>query len=108
MSTSIYVHVHVHVYIYVSVYIYICVYVHVFMCVCVWMSLSHCVCLSAQPDEPPASVFNRGESLEFRQQDYRGAIEAFRQVARSPDSTIRAGGLLRLGRALRKANRRKH
>ena len=58
-----------------------------------------------QPDEPPASVFSRGESLEFRQQDYYGAAEAFRRVARSRDSTTRAGGLLRLGRALRNANR---
>ena len=53
--------------------------------------------------DPPATVFARGESLEFRQRDYPGAIRAYRTLAQSADSATRAGGLLRLGRVLRKA-----
>ncbi len=54
--------------------------------------------------EPPPTVFARGESLEFRRRDYPGAIRAYRTLAQSADSATRAGGLLRLGRVLRKAN----
>lgn len=56
-------------------------------------------------EQPPATVFTRGESFEFRERDYAKAEAAFRQLARSRDPAIRAGALLRLGRALRKANR---
>jgi signal transduction histidine kinase len=57
-----------------------------------------------QVRESPATVFAAGESLEFRQQDYFGAIAAFRALALSKDPLIRAGALLRLGRNLRKNN----
>jgi len=54
--------------------------------------------------EPPVTVFDAGETLEFRQQDYGGAIAAFRALALSKDPLIRAGALMRLGRNLRKTN----
>jgi len=54
--------------------------------------------------EPPVTVFDAGETLEFRQQDYVGAIAAFRALAFSNDPLIRAGALVRLGRNLRKNN----
>jgi len=53
--------------------------------------------------EPPASVFEAGEALEFQQRDPAKAIAAFRESSRSKDPAIRAGALLRLGRNLRKA-----
>jgi len=53
--------------------------------------------------EPPASVFEAGEALEFQQKDAAKAIVAFRELSRSKDAAIRAGALLRLGRNLRKA-----
>jgi len=52
--------------------------------------------------EPPASVFEAGEALEFQQKDPAKAIAAFRELSRSKDPSIRAGSLLRLGRNLRK------
>ena len=58
-----------------------------------------------QPEAPPASVFAEGEALEFRQQNLATAIEAYRGLARSKDSLIRAGALVRLARCLRKADR---
>ena len=56
----------------------------------------------AASKEPPASVFALGEAFEFQQKDHARAIAAFRELARSPDSAIRAAALLRLGRNLRK------
>ncbi len=53
--------------------------------------------------EPPASVFEAGEVLEFQQKDFPKAIAIFRELSRSNDPAIRAGALLRLGRNLRKA-----
>ncbi|MGH9669567.1 MAG: tetratricopeptide repeat protein, partial [Terriglobales bacterium] len=53
--------------------------------------------------EPPASVFEAGEALEFQQKDPAKAIAAFRDLSRSNDPAIRAGALLRVGRNLRKA-----
>jgi len=50
-----------------------------------------------------ASVFAQGEVLEFRQSNLAAATRAYRQLARSPDSTIRAGALLRIARVERKA-----
>src|SRR4030042_809605 len=47
--------------------------------------------------ESPVTVFVAGEILEFRQQDYVGAIAAFRALALSKDPLIRAGALVRLG-----------
>jgi len=55
--------------------------------------------------EAPTEVFARGEELEFRRQDYDGAITAFRELARSGDVMIRAGACLRLARNLRKAGK---
>src|SRR6266849_1661480 len=52
--------------------------------------------------EPPASVFEAGEALEFQKKDPAKAIVAFRELSRSKDPSIRAGALLRLGRNLRK------
>lgn len=54
--------------------------------------------------EPPAQVFSRAESLEFRRRDFTGASAVLRGMARSTDPIIRAGALLRLGRNLRKAH----
>jgi len=53
--------------------------------------------------EPPASVFEPGEALEFQQKDPAKAIAAFRELSRSKDGGVRAGALLRLARNLRKA-----
>ncbi len=53
--------------------------------------------------EPPASVFEAGEALEFQQKDPAKAIAAFRELSRSKDPPIRAGALVRLARNLRKA-----
>ncbi len=53
--------------------------------------------------EPPASVFEAGEALEFQQKDPAKAIAAFRELSRSKDPAIRAGALVRLARNLRKA-----
>ncbi len=58
-----------------------------------------------QVRESPTTVFDAGEALEFKQQDYVGAIAAFRALALSRDPQIQAGALLRLGRNLRKNNR---
>jgi signal transduction histidine kinase len=57
-----------------------------------------------QVRESPMTVFDAGETLEFRKQDYVGAIAAFRTLALSKDPLIRAGALVRLGRNLRKNN----
>ncbi|MBI3982117.1 MAG: HAMP domain-containing histidine kinase [Gemmatimonadetes bacterium] len=54
---------------------------------------------------PPAETFADGEALEFRFQDFAGAANAYRVHTRSRDGLVRAGALLRLGRALRKAGR---
>jgi hypothetical protein len=55
--------------------------------------------------EAPAATFVRGEDLEFHQHDRAAAITSFRELARSSDSAIRAGALLRLGRNLHNAGR---
>ena len=55
--------------------------------------------------EPDAGVFARGEALEFRRRDLTAAARAYRRVAQSPDSLVRAGALLRLARTERKAQR---
>ena len=53
--------------------------------------------------EPPPSIFEAGEVLEFQRKDFAKAIVAFRELSHSNDPEIRAGALLRLGRNLRKA-----
>jgi len=55
--------------------------------------------------EADASLFARGEALEFRRQDLPAAARAYRRIAQSPDSLVRAGALLRLGRTEKKARR---
>lgn len=55
--------------------------------------------------EPDATVFARGEALEFRRRDLTAAARVYRQVAQSPDSLVRAGALLRLARTEHKAQR---
>lgn len=52
-----------------------------------------------------AQWFARGEGLEFQEQNYDRAIAAFRELARSPDASIRAGAHLRIARNLRKAGK---
>ena len=59
----------------------------------------------ARLNEPPAAAFVRGDELEFRRQDQTGAIQAFRELTRSADSSIRTGAWLRLARSLQKAGR---
>ena len=53
--------------------------------------------------EAPAATFAGGEDLEFRRGDLNAAIRVFEGLSRSPDPTVRAGALLRLGRSLRNA-----
>jgi hypothetical protein len=55
--------------------------------------------------EAPAATFAAGEDLEFRRQDRAAAIHIFNELAKSANSAIRAGALLRLGRNLHKADR---
>ena len=59
----------------------------------------------ARLGEPLAAAFVRGDELEFRRQDQTGAIQAFRELTRSADSSIRTGAWLRLARSLQKAGR---
>ncbi len=59
--------------------------------------------LASPAREAPTATFARGEDLEFRQRDLTAAINVFRELARSPDPAIQAGGLLRLGRSLHNA-----
>jgi signal transduction histidine kinase len=56
-------------------------------------------------NDPPAQLFETGEMLEFRAQDYPAAAAEFRKVVASPDRRIQAAALVRLGRVLRKAQR---
>lgn len=59
----------------------------------------------ADGQEPPATAYAEGESLEFRQSDPAKAADVFRVLAHSPNAELRAGALLRLGRNLRKLGR---
>jgi hypothetical protein len=54
---------------------------------------------------PPSQLFEKGEMLEFRAQDYQAAAAEFRKAAAVPDPRIQAAALVRLGRVLRKAQR---
>lgn len=53
--------------------------------------------------EPPVKTFADGEKLEFKEKDLTKAAQVYRALTRSSDLAVRAGGLLRLGRTLRKA-----
>ena len=55
--------------------------------------------------EPPAWPFEALEALEFRKQDFTGALEISHRLAASGDPLIRAGALLRQARLLRKMKR---
>jgi tetratricopeptide (TPR) repeat protein len=55
--------------------------------------------------EAPEGAFAKGEELEFQKRGYEAAAAAYRRLAASKDSAIRAGALLRLARTLRKAHR---
>lgn len=50
----------------------------------------------------PTEVFDEGEALEFRAQDYRAAAARYRAMVAAPSAAVRAGALLRLARTLRK------
>ena len=54
-------------------------------------------------DAPPGGIFDAGEVLEFRNQDYEGAAQVFRTLAAAEEQVVRGGALLRLARNLRKA-----
>jgi signal transduction histidine kinase len=53
--------------------------------------------------EAPAATFADGETLEFRDRDYRRAADWFRRLARSSSAPVRAGALIRLARNLRRS-----
>ena len=55
--------------------------------------------------EAPAATFVAGEDLEFRRQARAAAINVFNELAKSANSAIRAGALLRLGRNLHNVGR---
>jgi signal transduction histidine kinase len=59
--------------------------------------------IAAAGNEAPSSAFAAGEQLEFQEKDPRKAAEWYQRAATSTDDTIRAGALLRLARACRKA-----
>jgi len=58
---------------------------------------------------PPRDVTNdalrEAERLEFQENDPLAAAALFRKASRSPEPAVRAAGLVRLGRSLRKAGR---
>jgi signal transduction histidine kinase len=56
----------------------------------------------ASAPQPDARLFVTGEALEFRRQDLSAAAHAYRALAGSPDSLVRAAALLRLARVERK------
>lgn len=53
--------------------------------------------------EPPQTMFEAGEALEFQKNDPAAAAAAFRRLTHFTDSAIRAGALVRLGRNLPRA-----
>ncbi len=57
--------------------------------------------------EPSSGLFAAGEALEYREADYARAGAVFRDLARREDPRVRAGGLMRLARCLRKQQRLK-
>jgi signal transduction histidine kinase len=56
--------------------------------------------------EPPSSLFEEVDGLEFLRRDYGSAIAALNRLSRSSDALIRAEAFLRLGRIYRKIGRR--
>jgi len=57
------------------------------------------------PREVSNNALHEAERLEFRKNDPLAAAAIYRSVSRSPDAAVRAAGLVRLGRTLRKAGR---
>jgi signal transduction histidine kinase len=55
--------------------------------------------------EPPHDLFRAGEAAEFARNDPAAAIATYRALSRSTTPPVRAGALVRLGRALRKTVR---
>jgi signal transduction histidine kinase len=55
--------------------------------------------------EPPDGVFAAAEAQEFRDGNVAAAAEAYRRLASSKDSRVRAAALMRLARCLRKQQR---
>lgn len=53
--------------------------------------------------ESSAATFADGETLEFRERDYRRAADWFGRLARSSSPPVRAGALIRLARNLRRS-----
>jgi signal transduction histidine kinase len=51
--------------------------------------------------DPAVNTFSTAESLEYQRHDLSAATIQYRRLAESPDPGIRAGALVRLGRALR-------
>lgn len=54
---------------------------------------------------PPREAFSGGEALEFGRRDREAAARVFRNLAQSPDATLRAEALLGLARTLRASGR---
>jgi signal transduction histidine kinase len=57
------------------------------------------------PREASNDALREAERLEFQKNDPLAAAALFRKVSRSPEPEVRAAGLVRLGRSLRKAGR---
>jgi signal transduction histidine kinase len=61
---------------------------------------------SLEPDPDASSdSFTDGETLEFQQGEPVRALESYRKLADSKNSTLRAGALMRMARVLRKSGR---
>jgi signal transduction histidine kinase len=56
-------------------------------------------------EQPPAEAFAEADALERAKRDVAAAIAVLEKLSRSPDMSIRAGALVRLGRNFRKAHR---
>ena len=61
---------------------------------------------AAPEPEAPDSGFREGEAYEFREGQPLQAIAFYERLAQANDEAVRAGALLRLGRALRKIGRK--
>ncbi len=57
------------------------------------------------PRDVSNDALREAERLEFQKDDPLAAAALFRKVSRSPEPAVRAAGLVRLGRSLRKAGR---
>src|SRR5207248_481650 len=55
--------------------------------------------------EAPGALFTHAEEMEFQHQDYDRAIASLRELAESPDVSVRAAAHLRIARNRRKAGK---